>query len=230
MERDSMVVYRGMLEAASVLPDEQRLEVYEAVLRYGMDGKEPSELSREAGIIFALVRPLIDNNNKRFADGKRGGRPAKKPVVKPVVKPVGKPNENENENENENGNENASEENAHTHAHGSEFASVEQFYEEMKGELLGDSTTLTDMQRLTGKPRGELLKYLDSFQRQQRIAQWTHANRSDFRKHFVSWLCMQVREGQSAEITEKPKYQSETEKIKNNADNIDPNRAGYSDF
>ena len=115
---------------------------------------------------------------------------------------------------------------------GSEFANVEKFYEELKEELLNETTTASQLQIQYGKQRGELLRYLDTFQRNCRITGETYANRTFYRSHFNRWLRIQVAEGQSPDQSQpkQTKNLSETEKIKHNADNIDPNRAGYSDF
>jgi len=49
--------------------------------------------------IFKLIKPQIDSNNKRRADGNKGGRPKTK--EEPTGYPIGKPTANLPENENE---------------------------------------------------------------------------------------------------------------------------------
>lgn len=222
-----------MIDTAAELPDAQRLEIYEAVMKYGMDDVEPTELSREADIMFSLLRPLIDVNNKKFYDGKKGGRP-KKTTFLPVVKTTFKPNDNVNVNDNLNVNENVNENerdiNAHAYA-GSEFAETEKFYNELREELLGDTTTLSDLQLQVKKTRGELLRYLDTFHRTERIAGRTAATRTDYRHHFTQWLYGQIRNGNSPEVREKQTtYKTETEKILHNADTFTADTAGSNDF
>lgn len=58
------------------MDDESALKVYKAVIDYGLDGVEPTD----GGIVkamFELVKPQIDANNKRYENGKKGGRPKK---------------------------------------------------------------------------------------------------------------------------------------------------------
>lgn len=123
---DSFVFYRSFYDAAQCLPDAERLQLFDALCAYALDGEhEP-----QGGIVSAVLsvaKPVIDANRQRRESGKVGGRPSKKPSVsenteteKPLVfekaeteKPLvsekpkkQKPNVNVNVNENENVNEN----------------------------------------------------------------------------------------------------------------------------
>lgn len=82
--RDSAVSYRSEFEAIRMLPNDIRLECYDAIYIYRFDGNEPAKLSPTARAIFTLIKPLIDANNKKYINGKkgaeygiRGGRPPK---------------------------------------------------------------------------------------------------------------------------------------------------------
>ena len=131
-DRDSFIFYGSFYEAISCLDDATRLQCYDAVASYAITGSEP-ELNGVAKAIFALVKPQIDANNKRYSNGckgaesgKKGGRPViKNPIGVNDENPIGvndenpigvndenpneTPNENEKENENENVNENVNE-------------------------------------------------------------------------------------------------------------------------
>lgn len=74
MERDSVLFYRSFYEAISGMPKEVQLEVYTAIMEYGLNGRLPDDLKPIAKGMFALMKPIIDNNNTRFANGKKGGR------------------------------------------------------------------------------------------------------------------------------------------------------------
>jgi hypothetical protein len=58
-------------------------EVLDAIMRYGLDGEEYSGDSVVVAMIFDLIKPYIDENNKRYDavvernrnNGKKGGRP-----------------------------------------------------------------------------------------------------------------------------------------------------------
>ena len=44
-------------------------------MEYSLNGNLPTELSTIANSIFILIKPQIDKNNKRYENGKNGGRP-----------------------------------------------------------------------------------------------------------------------------------------------------------
>ena len=126
--RDSFIFYGSFYEAISCLDDATRLQCYDAVASYAITGIDP-ELNGVAKAIFALIKPQIDANNKRYNNGckgaeygKKGGRPVTKnpigdndenPIGDTSKNPIGDndenpketPNEKENENVNENENE-----------------------------------------------------------------------------------------------------------------------------
>ena len=110
--RDSFIFYGSFYEAISCLDDATRLQCYDAVASYAITGIDP-ELNGVAKAIFALIKPQIDANNKRYNNGckgaeygKKGGRPVtKNPIGDNDENPKETPNEKENENVNENENE-----------------------------------------------------------------------------------------------------------------------------
>ena len=130
--RDSFIFYGSFYEAISCLDDATRLQCYDAVASYAITGIDP-ELNGVAKAIFALIKPQIDANNKRYNNGckgaeygKKGGRPVTKnpigdndenPIGDTSKNPIGDndenpketPNEKENENVNVNENENEKE-------------------------------------------------------------------------------------------------------------------------
>ena len=73
--RESFVFYRSFYESAKHLPSEVQCEVYNAIMEYGLNGNLPTKLSTIANSIFILIKPQIDKNNKRYENGKNGGRP-----------------------------------------------------------------------------------------------------------------------------------------------------------
>lgn len=124
---DSFVFYRSFYEAASCLPDAERLQLFDALCSYALDGEEHAPQGGIVSAVLSVAKPVIDANRQRRESGKGGGRPSKKPTVsenaeteKPSVsekaeteKPsvsekqkIQKPNENENVNENVNVNGN----------------------------------------------------------------------------------------------------------------------------
>lgn len=75
--KEGFIVYRSFIEALQELSDENFGRIFRAVCYYGLDGTEP-ELTGYEKMAFELMRPQIDANNKRYEDGKKGGRPRKK--------------------------------------------------------------------------------------------------------------------------------------------------------
>ena len=67
-------------DAIKDLPDEERLAVYDAVIRYGLYG-EIMEMSPLVKSLFLLMKPVIDTSQRRYKaateNGRKGGRPRK---------------------------------------------------------------------------------------------------------------------------------------------------------
>lgn len=113
--RDSIIFYKSFFDSISELPPENALNIYNTICRYVFYDDVPNLVGIEKAI-FALIQPQIDANNKRYEDGKKGGRPKKtenaekenhrfdKAKTKDYENK--KPNENENENDNDNDNDN----------------------------------------------------------------------------------------------------------------------------
>lgn len=72
--RDSLVFYRSFAESVKNLPPEEYKKVMQSILDYALDGKEPEQSGIEY-TVFCLVKPQIDANNKRYENGRKGGRP-----------------------------------------------------------------------------------------------------------------------------------------------------------
>ena len=110
--KESFVFYASFLEAIEQLDDKNQLKIYKSITNFALKNEEPEKLTGICKAIFALIKPQILANNKRYEDGKKGGRP-------PKIKTSGfenkktsgysqkKPNVNVNVNVNENVNENA---------------------------------------------------------------------------------------------------------------------------
>ena len=106
---DSFIFYRSFYEALSELPDQERLQLYDLICRYGLEMSETDAESPIVRALFALVKPQIDANYKRKLDGKKGGRPKAEPMdikTKNSGYATEKPNVNANANVNANENVN----------------------------------------------------------------------------------------------------------------------------
>lgn len=111
MKRDSFVFYRSFYEATKELPEQEQLIVYNTIIEYALNGIE-LETQGISRAIFALVKPQIDANTKRYENGLKGGRKPKQNQEETKKEPKGnrkktktKANDNENANVNVNANE-----------------------------------------------------------------------------------------------------------------------------
>ena len=117
MERESFVFYRSFRDAFRALDKDVRLRMYEAVIDYGLDLIEPHFEGIEK-VLWILIRPQLEANNKRFENGCKGGAPIgnqnarkqpknnQKITEKQPKNNQKQPNVNVNENVNENENVN----------------------------------------------------------------------------------------------------------------------------
>ena len=91
MKRESFVFYLSFHEALKPLEPEQYKNVVTAINEYALYGTEP-ELTGIENSFFLLIRPQLEANNRRYENGKKGGRP-------PEEKP--EPDKDEEETEKE---------------------------------------------------------------------------------------------------------------------------------
>lgn len=119
MERDSFIFYRSFYEAISEIEDKAlKMDCFDAIVKYGLYGVEPDGTSNIVQMVFKLVRPQLDANNRKFENGKKGaefgklgGRPKKveNPIGVSDKNPIGVSNKTPNVNVNENVNVNVKE-------------------------------------------------------------------------------------------------------------------------
>ncbi|MDD3051669.1 MAG: DUF6291 domain-containing protein [Candidatus Cloacimonetes bacterium] len=78
IKRDSVLFYRSFLDAIELVHDEKaKLQIYESIVKYGLNGVEPQSKNDTVNVIFTLIRAQIDANNRKFVNGKKGGAPEK---------------------------------------------------------------------------------------------------------------------------------------------------------
>lgn len=86
MEKDNFVFYRDWWNAIKELSDEQRLEVYDAIMAYSLENEERS-LSPMASLAMRFIKPQLERNRDKYEEicernrvnGSKGGRPKKNP-------------------------------------------------------------------------------------------------------------------------------------------------------
>ena len=72
--RDGFVFYRSFYESFEDLSKKDKLVLFEALCNYALNDIEP-ELVGTPSAIFKLLKPQVDANNRRYENGKKGGRP-----------------------------------------------------------------------------------------------------------------------------------------------------------
>lgn len=109
MIRESILLYKSQIDALQELPIDNKIEVLDAIFNYQFYGKEPI-LNGLSKAIFSLIIPQIEANNRRYENGKKGGRPSvennqTETKLKPnnnLTKTKAKANDNDNDNDNVN--------------------------------------------------------------------------------------------------------------------------------
>ena len=89
--RDGFVFYRSFFESFEDLSKKDKLILFDALCNYALNDIVP-ELTGTTNAIFKLLKPQVDANNRRYENGKKGGRPKANQTETKT-----KPNENQTE-------------------------------------------------------------------------------------------------------------------------------------
>lgn len=194
MERDSFIFYRSFYESVKEIPEEEQLQTYKLIIEYALNGVE-IDIKGIPRAIFALVKPQIDANTKRYENGKKGGRKPKQNQNETKSKP------NVNDNVNVNVNDNVNKKEQEEKIHFAEFVSMTNAeYEKLVstyGKELADQciTILDNYKGSSGK------KY-----------------KSDYRA-ILNWVIDRAKENKPKETTKKA-YQNYEQRDITNFDNF----------
>ena len=107
-ERDGFIFYRSFYEAIKNMDDTTCAACFRALCEYGLNGIEQAENPIAAAILI-MAKPQIDKNNRKYENGKKGGRPKEaKEETNNQTETKAEPNENQTEtkaepNRNQNG-------------------------------------------------------------------------------------------------------------------------------
>ena len=97
---ERMTFFRSYLEGVEGFDDSIQLEVLKAILRFGLYGEEPQDLSPVARLAFTYARPSLEKSIRKADvsrdNGNRGGRPKKEEPTETKENPT-KPNETQEE-------------------------------------------------------------------------------------------------------------------------------------
>lgn len=77
--KDSFIFYRSFYNALQKIKDKElKADIYDAICELGLN-ENVTELDDGIGqMIMELITPQLVANNKKYKDGKKGGRPKKK--------------------------------------------------------------------------------------------------------------------------------------------------------
>ena len=73
--REGFVFYRSFYESLSCLSKEEKADCLDALAMYALDGIEPEGVTGAVKALFLAFKPQIDANNRRYANGCKGGKP-----------------------------------------------------------------------------------------------------------------------------------------------------------
>lgn len=101
-EKNGFVFYRSFYEAISkVSSKETKAEIFEAICELGLNDNVVDLDDSIGQIIMDLIKPQLQANNKKYEDGKKGGRPPKKTTGYEEEKTTGYENKKPKEKEKE---------------------------------------------------------------------------------------------------------------------------------
>ena len=100
--RDSFIFYRSFFDASKALNQIQKAQLFDAICEFALNQNQ-TKMEPMVSAFFSLIKPQLEANNKRYENGKKGGR--SKTKTKPNLnqdqtKP--EPNVNVNVNVNDN--------------------------------------------------------------------------------------------------------------------------------
>lgn len=116
MKRDSFIVYKSFYGLIKLLPDKEKVKMFEAIFDFGFDETIPTFKDETSKAIWQSIYPQLNANNRRYKNGikgkefgKLGGRPKntdgdKNKTPKKTPNPLENktPNITPNENDNDN--------------------------------------------------------------------------------------------------------------------------------
>lgn len=90
--RTGFVFYQSFYEALQDIPNEDKMAIVQAIIEYGLYGKE-SDLQGLHKIVFTLIKPQIDANQKKFVNGQKGAEHGVKGGRPETINPTETPQE-----------------------------------------------------------------------------------------------------------------------------------------
>ena len=154
--RESFIFYKSFYDSIKELDPKDQVRIYDAIFKYQFENKK-IELESIPKIIFTLILPQLEANNKRYENGKKGGAPKGNKNASKTTKKQPKnnqkttkkqPNVNVNDNVNVNVND----------INNSSSSNIYKYIEENFGRLLG-SIELQKVDMWIQEYKEEIIKY-----------------------------------------------------------------------
>lgn len=77
---EGFIFYASFFEAIRELPNDSQLRLYQAITNFALNQIEPENLQSFEKAVFAVIKPQLIANQKRYENGKKGGRPKKETI------------------------------------------------------------------------------------------------------------------------------------------------------
>ena len=84
--RNQFTFYRSFYEAVVKLPKSRQLDMFFAIVRYGLDLQEPQGLNAQQEGQFKLIRPILRTAWRKSMNGVAGGKNGKRGAVEKISK------------------------------------------------------------------------------------------------------------------------------------------------
>jgi len=204
--RDSMVFYRSFYEAIKELPLDVQAKVYSAIFEYSLNFNEVV-LEGLPKTIFTLIKPQLDANNKRFENGKKGGRKKvdnNQTETKTETKTEPKQNQtetktepNNNVNVNDNVNDNVNEREKEISLPPEIKKKIENSSEKVINEtfsIISKDDRWIEVIAINNhlRPKQKVIEYLNAFYKKLENEGTVMKSVNDAKSHFARWLNIEL--------------------------------------
>lgn len=198
MAKDSFIFYKDWYMAICGMSDTERLKVYEAIIAYSFEGKEPENLSDVAAMAMRFILPQLKRDVEKYnkicernqRNGAKGGRPQKSKTQRNPKNPVGNLETQrnpknpvvlyDNDNDNENVTDDESDNIKTPSAKSQDTLYIDELIKDQSWQEMICMKLHISLETLQG--------YLQEFKENVELDQSNHRDRADFRSHVRNWL------------------------------------------
>lgn len=197
--RDTFIFYRSFYEAIKELPRDIQGEVYTAIMEYSLNGITTENLKPLSKAVFTLMKPVLDKNQIRYQNGSKGGRPKEEMETKnnqTETKP--KPNTNRNQTKHEPYKDKDVDKDLHKDKDVDSEKGAHEIFESIKFEIKNSERWKQDNARIYQKSIEFINSKIDEFLNQIWLKEDFYKGVQELKKHFVSWLILEISKEKSS--------------------------------